>query len=232
LWALFITSAQTAAVRIPFVGCASDGQIGPEPAPSGNDKLVRLEPAIAARLTFYRSKYDGVIAPRGWHCFALEGSDGSILFVTPSAHSAADLMQRGTRFVGPAIQVATSLGGTSGRFAVAQIMARYFPGRRKFVDAVIAEGIEPAGAFVFGPFPADRFIRHSARLVEVETPAHVLGLGTTNRLAPDALPIRSIAVVGEGTVPNATVLIVKLLPEDRDLLPAIAGQMRPNWPEP
>ncbi|HEX4303976.1 MAG TPA: hypothetical protein VHZ78_14355 [Rhizomicrobium sp.] len=224
---LFVSfAAHAAPVRIPFVGCASDGQIGPEPAPRGTTKAVLIDPYSAARLAFYQSKYAGVIAPRGWQCFTLEGSDGSILFVTPSAHSAADLMQLGTRFGGPAIQLSTSLGDTSGRFAVAEISARYFPARRKFVDSVIAEGIKPAAAFVFAPFPADRFIRRTPRLVEVETPAHALGMGTTNRLAPDALPIRSIAAIGEGDAPDVTVLIAKLAPEQRELLPAILAQVR------
>ena len=67
------SAASAAPVQVPFVGCPSDGQIGPEPAPKGSPKTVQLDPKIAARLAFYQSKYDaGILAPRGWRCIALE----------------------------------------------------------------------------------------------------------------------------------------------------------------
>jgi hypothetical protein len=125
----------------------------------------------------------------------------------------------------PAIQFSTMLGDTCGRFEVASIAARYFPRRRAFVNAVIAEKIEPATDFVFVPFLGDRFVRRDGRRVEVETPSHATGLGTRSRLIADSLPIRSVAIV-DGDPPDLLALTVKLPPEAHDLLPAIAGQLR------
>ena len=49
--------------------------------------------AAAAQLAYYASRDLGVLAPRGWHCLGLEGSNGSVLIVTPEPHGAADLME-------------------------------------------------------------------------------------------------------------------------------------------
>jgi len=218
-------SACLAAAVVPFVGCPSDGQIGPEPAPTGKDKTVTLDPRVAARVAFYQSKYDaGLLAPRGWHCIALEGSNGSILFVLP-ARRTADSLLTDAGIAGPGIQLTTSLGETSGRFEVARIVARYFPQRRAFVTSVIAEGIEPASHFPFGAYPADRVVQRDGRRIEVETPPEAQGLGSASRLRPDGLPIRSVAVI-EGDPPNLVLLTVKLPFSLRALLPAIAGQLR------
>jgi len=71
-----------------------------------------------------------------------------------------------TAFSGPAIQLSVAVGDTSGRFEVAQIIARVFPSHRNFVRDVIAEDIEPASNFPFGPFPKDKLTYKSKELVE------------------------------------------------------------------
>jgi len=221
------------AARIPFVGCPSDGQNGPQPVPRGKARAVDIVPRFAARLAFYRGAYDGgVIAPRGWHCVSLYGSNGAFLVVTPQARTANDLLFHHTLITGPAIQMSYVLGGTSGRFEVASVAARYFPKYRAFVDAIIREKLVPPRDFVFSPYPADRFIHREDRWVQVETPPHMKGLGTSSRLRADDLPIRSVAHIDDRDGdPNLTQLTIKLLPEARDLLPIIAGQVRQS-PEP
>lgn len=79
----FWSGAATAG-NLPFVGCPSDGQQGPQrfpkscPTPTvlGND---------AARPAYYAMEDGtGVIAPRGWRCFGRYGSNGSTLTVAPA----------------------------------------------------------------------------------------------------------------------------------------------------
>ncbi|HUA18015.1 MAG TPA: hypothetical protein VMB25_04665, partial [Bryobacteraceae bacterium] len=54
--------------RVPFVGCAADGQAGPVQAPKGHDREVRMGTRTAERLAYYKDTGPGVLAPRGWHC--------------------------------------------------------------------------------------------------------------------------------------------------------------------
>jgi hypothetical protein len=71
-------------VRVPFVGCRSDGQVGPRPAPKGANKIVRLDAVKSKRLAYYKSETPGgVLAPRDWHGFGTYGSSGSSLIVSP-----------------------------------------------------------------------------------------------------------------------------------------------------
>ena len=85
-------SAQSAAVTVPFVGCASDGQAGPQAAPSGQSLAVAIPAGLAQRLAYYKAEDGiGVLAPRGWHCFSTYGSGGSNLFVSPDPIDTTEL---------------------------------------------------------------------------------------------------------------------------------------------
>jgi len=149
-------------VRVPFVGCKSDGQTGPLPAPHGASKAVQLDAGTAQKVAYYSAEYpDGVLAPRGWYCFGRYGSGGSTLYVTPQPIKRDDLFSltwRGSS--GPAVQVGYTDGGTSGRFEVASVIARVFPAYRAFVRRIIKEneGLGRPDDFLFGPFPNDRLI--------------------------------------------------------------------------
>ena len=94
-------TSQAAAVQVPFVGCKSGGQVGPQDAPTGRSETVDLAPALARNLAFYRDSFDwGILAPRGWHCFGTYGSAAANLYVTldpllPSSHR-----QSGTETLG------------------------------------------------------------------------------------------------------------------------------------
>ena len=127
--------------------------MGPQRAPRAGP-VPRVAPALAGRLAYYRSNALGALAPRGWHCFGLYGSNGAILIVTPRAYRAEDFFSGRAAPPGPAIQLTQSDGGTSGRFDVAALIARLFPARIAFARAVAAEGIgDPLPA---GPYPTDR----------------------------------------------------------------------------
>lgn len=212
-------SALAQTVPVSFVGCVSDGQMGPRPAPK-TSKAPRLPVAVASRLAWYASGDLGVLAPRGWKCLGLCGSNGSILLVVPDdARQLAPGHDRPIR--GQGIQLSTSYGGTSGRFEAAKIAAQLFPNRQPFVDAVANEGILPKDAFRSTPFPHDRIRRLGADQPSFETPANEDGLGTMSRLVKSEYPIQGMAQMNEDD--DATLLVVRLNEALRDLAPTILG---------
>lgn len=218
LLGLLLGSAAAAPAAIPAIGCPSDGQTGPEPAPR---RIVApsVPRALEPRLAYYRSAALGVVAPRGWHCFGLYGSNGAILIVTPERHGARDLLANPAPLRGPAIQLTLSYGGTSGRFAVAELVARLFPAYRAFARDVAAEGIgDPLPA---GPYPTDILRRRSATEVDYTTPANRQGLGTESRLAANGDPIRGLAILHPVDDWDAVSLAVRLPAGQAGLAPAI-----------
>ena len=218
--------AQSTAVSVPFVGCASDGQAGPLAAPAGTSNAVAVAPALAQRLAYYKAEYSsGVLAPRGWHCFSTYGSNGASLFVSPDPIDSKTLLSLDWKgFTGPAVQISVSSGGTSGRFEVAKVIARVFPEYKAFAQSVIAEGIEPASDFPFGPYPNDKLTYRSKSVVEFETPANSQGLGTDSRLQMNASPIDGVAIVS-GADTDLVQLSARVPETDRDLIPAMIAQV-------
>ena len=210
---------------VPFVGCPQDGQSGPSPAPSGPPHQTQISADAAQRLAFYSGDGQrGVLAPRGWRCFGVYGSDGAQLYVTPDAIVSvmADTWPAGA---GPAIEVAWSAGDTSGRFTVAQAIMRMFPSHSAFAQGVIAEGAEPASQFPAGPFATDKLVRVSDTVVEYETPADAQGVGTTfSRLtASPSGPIGGAAAL-VGATPNLAFLAIRLTPDTQSLSRPIIQQ--------
>jgi hypothetical protein len=216
----------TSASSVPFVGCKSDGQNGPEEAPSGSPEVVLISAQDAQRLAYYKSKETfGVLAPRDWHCFAVYGSNGESLFVSPDPINSANFFSDGWKgFTGPAIQISHLYGGTSGRFSVAKTIAQVFPAHRIFAEEVIKEGIEPASSFPFGPYPNDKLTYRSDEIVEYQTPAYAEGLGTKSRLQSDANPISGVAIL-TGRDPDLVQLSLRLPPDDTSLAAAITWQV-------
>lgn len=207
---------------VSFVGCESDGQMGPVDAPTGKSMLVPISADATTRLAYYKSEQGlGVLAPRGWHCFGVYGSDGYALYVSPEPISASSVLSRAwVGLTGPAIELAGESGDTSGRFSVARVIARVFPDHKSFVEGVIAEGIEPASSFPFGPYPEDKLTYRNKQTVEYETPANTEGLGTNSRLKKNASPIKGVAIL-IGDTPDLLLLTSRLPPELSDLAPAI-----------
>jgi len=210
-------STVKASTTVPFVGCESDGQVGPLKAPSGQSKMVAVPVGIARQLAYYQAEEGfGVLAPQGWHCFSMYGSNGDTLFVSPDRIDAKMLFSSDWHgFPGQVIQISESVGDTSGRFEVAKIIARVFPAYKEFVHDVIAEGIEPAASFPSGPYPNDRLTYLSKRVVEFETPPNTEGLGTDSRLLKSAAPIQGVAILF-GEEPSLLQLSIRLSESNRD----------------
>lgn len=211
---------------VPFVGCKSDGQTGPVDAPDGPGPSVDASGAEAHQLAYYKAEDGfGVLGPRGWYCFGTYGSNGSSLYVSPTHISGAEMFSDNWKgFTGPAIQISTMNGGTSGRFQVAKVIARVFKAHMDFVDRVIAEGIEPASNFSRGPFPGDKLVYRSKEVVEFVTGANTDGLGTQSRLLKNGDPISGVAIL-LGEEPNLVQLSVRLPANLQNLASAIVKQV-------
>lgn len=212
--------------RVPGVGCPSDGQQGPVEAPKVPLTEVLASNRDAQGLAYYKAAYgQGVLAPRGWHCFATYGSSGVTLYVAPQALQRDDFFRENrSGFHGPAVELSTASGGTSGRFTVAKKMARLFPEYRWFVQRVIAEGIEPAKDFPVGPFPNETLTYRDRRTVEYVTPAYTYGTGTDSSLMPTANPIEGVVLL-HGQDLDAIQLSVRLPAQLRELAKIIIRQV-------
>jgi len=211
-----------------WVGCPSDGQQGPQPAPRSGS-VPPVTPIAAARLAYYSSGELGVLAPRGWHCFGLYGSNGSMLIVTPQHLDARGLLSPESHPIsGPVVQIALSLGGTSGRFEVATVVARAFPAQIDFARRVETEGI--SGRFPRGPYPTDRMVRIRPTTVAYRTPARSRGLGTMSRLAPDDRPIDGLVLLDTSDDWSLVKLDVRLAADQADLATTILNAALPPRP--
>lgn len=217
------TSPQRTAVSVPFVGCKSDGQTGPAEAPKGTGPSVPVSLKAAQQLAHYESAPGtGVLAPRGWYCFGTYGSGGDALFVSPEPIDTANLFSPGWRgFAGPAIEISHRFGDTSGRFEVAEIIARVFPTYKAFVTGVM-EGFDLS--FTFGPYPEDTLTYKSKAMVEYQTPPQADGLGTHSRLNKNGSPIDGVAIL-VGQTPDLLLLSVRLPRDLTGLTSAIVGQV-------
>ena len=114
-------------------------------------------------------------------------------------------------------------GTTFGRFEVAHVIARVFPAHRAFVRNVI-ETFGGASDYKFRPYPDDKLIKQTDRLVEYQTPRHSEGLGTMSRLRANSDPIDGVAIL-EGKNPDLLMLRARLPRELHDLTPTIIQQI-------
>jgi len=173
-----ITRAQ---VAVPFKGCKSGGQTGPVEASKGKSISKVVSQQVANQLAIYNFEGGavGVLAPRGWYRFGTYGSAGTALFVSPEPINAANLFSTGRGgFTGPVIEVSENFGETSGRFEVADIIARVFPAWKSFVTKVMNEGDPIPSSFAFGPYPGDTMTYKGKTVAEYTTRTGTDGLGT------------------------------------------------------
>jgi hypothetical protein len=217
---LFSSALFAQTVRVPFVGCESSGQTGVLKAPKGISKPVRIAAHTAQELAHYEAANGlGVLAPRGWYCYGTSGSSGTDLLVLPRPMTRADWGGATSQ----AVQVEDLSGDTSGRFEVAQVIARVFPAHRTFVQNVI-EMFPGVSNYKFGPCPNDKLLVQTDRLVQFQTPPHSEGLGTIRRLKANDDPIDGVAIL-EGQTPDLLMLRVRLPLKQRDLAPVIIQEL-------
>ena len=224
------TNSRKLAARVPFVGCASDGQAGPAEPPTGENPLVPISAEKAQRLAFYTSGAGfGVLAPRDWYCLGVYGSGGAALDVSPEPIDAAKMFSTEWKgYAGPVVVVNIRSGGTPGRFEVAQVIARVFPAHRAFVRGVIDADLAPAGSFTFGPYPKDRLNYRGREIVEYRTPAQTEGLGTRSMLLKNPIAISGVAML-IGSTPDLLLLSVRLPPGLTNLTSTIIQQVERDF---
>ena len=219
-------SPQRTTASVPFVGCGSEGQVGPLEAPKGTSPPApTLSDQEAQKLAYYKSAASaGVLAPRGWFCFGTYGSNGNALFVSSQPIDTAKIFSNGgTGLPGPAVEISHRYGGTSGRFEVAEIVARVFPAYKSFAADVMKEGISQP--FTFGPYPKDILTYKSKTVVEYQTPAQTDGLGTHSALKKNSGSIDGVAILVGQTPPDILLLSVRLPPDQCGLASAIVRQV-------
>lgn len=221
-------------IRVPFVGCASDGQIGPLKPPDGASKVVHVSRRAAAHLAWYQAEQgSGVLAPRGWHCFSTYGSNGSSLFVAPQPLSSKTFFPDNSgsftgrpdsaSFSGPAIQLSQMIGDTSGRFSVALSIARLFPDHRDFAERVRDEHLL-IDQLPKGPAPTDKLHYLSKEAVEFTTPPNHDGEGTHSFLTKSSLRITGVVML-TGEELSCTSLFIRLPPDVATLAPIVIKQL-------
>lgn len=190
---LLAMAAPAAQASVPFVGCPSDGQAGALAAPTPRP-MPRVPAAVAGRLAWYVSGHGAVLAPRGWHCFQTYGSNGGTLYAAPERLDFERTRQRGLLH-GPGISVSYSEGGTSGRYEVAAVIARYFPRYRAYIGQIRRMMGFDIGPMPAGPHPADRFVSRTATEVVLVTPPRRRGEATAGILAPNNDPAHSLVIL-------------------------------------
>jgi hypothetical protein len=209
---LLALSSQALAQRtapVPFVGCKADTMTGPTDAPKPPAKPPTAPVEAAPKLAYYESAVGlGVLAPRGWNCYATLGSSGSTLSVNGPA--------------GTTVQLVFRDGETSGRFDVAAVVARVFPDHSDFAKQIADEQFSPK--LVYSPYPSDKLTYKSKSVVEFRTPANTEGLGTDAGLTKNELPIDGIAIF-RSPPPGLFLLAVRLPADLARLAPVIIAQV-------
>lgn len=179
-------------VQVPFVGCPSDGQEGPQPPPTGAAHTIHISSKLPGPIAYY----NGVFAPAGWHCLELYGSSGSVIIV--SAKSIPSGMPSGS-FDAPVIELSWLSGETSGRFDVARFGWMLFPNLSKdVVKSVEDEGIVSKADIETPKYSKDDLTHLSTTLVRFETPANTKGLGSEGYVNVAQAPILGLVSWDDG----------------------------------
>jgi hypothetical protein len=215
-----------AAVSVPFVGCASSGQLEILEAPRGTAWSAPIRFKDAQSLAYYRSA-DGIdlLAPRGWYCQGASGSGGYALYLNPKRIDHDGSGWKGLQ--GAVIESNHMTSGASGRYEIAKIMARVFPAYRAFAAGVMKGMDLPLPA---GPYPNDTLMYRGKTIVEYNTPAQSDGLGNFDSwIGKNDLPIRGSAIVPgdplDGDGPDLGLLPVRVPHALSRLIPVIVGQV-------
>ena len=186
-------------MKVPFVGCPSDGQTGPIAPPTGSTRTVHLSSKLPGAIAYYQGDGGaGVFAPAGWHCLALYGSSGEAIIVSADALPKSGVPS-GSSIDAPVIEYSALSGETSGRFGVATYGHMLFPDLTKdFVKGVEDEGIESKSEIEEPKYPRDKLTFLNKTLVQFETPANAKGLGTEGYASVSHAPITGLVSLDEG----------------------------------
>ena len=119
---------------------------------------------------------------------------------------------------GPGVEVEQRSGGTSGRFEVAEVSARFFPDlMRDFIRQVRDEKLIKDSALNVRPYPKDVLYPITENMIEFLTPAGRSGFGTEG-LAKSDLPINGVVAIADPHgEPSLLVLRIRLPAQQKAL---------------
>jgi hypothetical protein len=180
---------------ISTVACPLDNQTGPAKPHPDQSLHAPLDQRTAAQIAYYSATdIPGVYAPKGWHCMAWNGSNGSILLVTPQRIAPPYFPL--PVISGPAVVSQLTQGESSGRFHVAIVATQLFPVvGSEFIRRVRQEHLISDSSFEVERYPGDWLQYLSDRFVQYSTPANSPGLGTEGMFAMSDLPVRGLTIL-------------------------------------
>lgn len=227
-------------VAVPFVGCKTEGQgDGAVPAASVDD-TPRLPATQAARLAYYGLlSGNGVLAPRGWHCWGFTADTGGSTIVLPTPLDPKKFWSQRLSVKGPFVVQSYTFGGTYGRFEVADKGSRFFPGhpglkrlRQANFELYDPKSEEPGAKPPPAPkpYPEKSLTRFSENELSYRTPAGKTGVGTGGWIKPGPDPVIGAVALHQDPEYDEIDLVdvsVRLPPDLVDLAPFILGQAVP-----
>ena len=198
---------------VPVFECPTNDQPGAARPRTGASMPVPVDGRMAQQIAYYRSlRSPGVYAPRGWQCRGWDGSNGTILVVTPRRLEPPFFPL--PPITAPAVMIQTSDAGSSGRFHVAIVAAQLFALiADEFIATIRQEHVISDASLQAQPDPDDQIQYISDRLVQFTTPANRTGLGTDGLFEVSEWPVRGLIILNlENEVNSLTEVRVRLPP--------------------
>jgi hypothetical protein len=200
-------------IPVPLVDCPTNDQPGTARPRAGASMPAPVDGRMAQQIAFYRSlNSPGVYAPRGWQCRGWDGSNGTILVVTP--HRLEPPYYPLPVIAGPVVMIQTSDAGSSGRFHVAIVAAQLFALiADEYIATIRQEHVISDSAWQPEPDPDDQIQYISDRLVQFTTPANRTGLGTDGMFEMSDWAVTGLIILNlERDVNSLTEVRVRLTP--------------------
>jgi len=143
-----------------------------------------------------------------------------MLFVAPDKANIDEMMSMPGTYDGPAIVTSLNIGATSGRYAVWEGIARYFPKFRSVIDRELwTESM--SDPLPDGPYPNDVVNSRADRSITLTTPADQEGEGTSGFLGKGTMPIEGWRKLLGSNDESAIVAIDVRLPQKLSTLSPI-----------
>jgi hypothetical protein len=198
--------------RVATVECPANDQTGPARLQAAETMSAPVALPLAGQLAYYRAEHNpGVYAPKGWSCRAWDGSNGSILVVTPKRIEPPYFPL--PQVTGPGVMIETADAASSGRFHVAIVAAQLFPLiGNEFITRVRQEHLISDASFDAESYPDDRLTYLSDRLVQYTTPPNRAGLGTAGMFQVSDLPVRGLSILNLESETNSSIEVRVRLP--------------------
>ena len=211
--------------RVLAVSCPANDQIGPARLLTTESMPAPGEQRLTEQIAYYKAEFSpGVYAPKDWSCRAWNGSNGSILIVTPKRIEPPYFPL--PAIAGAAVMIQSSDAGTSGRVHVAIVAAQLFPLiGDEFITGVKHEHLISDSSFDAVPYPDDQLRYLSDRFVEYTTPPNRMGLGTDSLIKMSNLPVRGLTILNLETEVNSLIEVRVRLPASLNPVAAAIVQL-------